>query len=153
MKAYSADLRQKIVLAYEQDEGTMDQIADLFSVARRTVASYVKRHRLGESLQPKLHGGGVPFSLTEKHLTTLQARIAEKNDLTLDELVAYLKEKKKVTVHRSTVCRALQRLGLPRKKRVWRLRNETTGRGSCFADTFLSWHVSALSSLTNLAFI
>ena len=153
MKAYSADLRQKIVAAYEQGKGTLDEIADIFSVARRSVASYVKLQRSGESLQPKPHGGGVPFSLREKDLTALRARVAEKNDLTLDELVAYLREKKKVTVHRSTVCRALQRLGLPRKKRVWWLQNETKKRGSCFVGRSLSWHASALSSLTNLAFI
>ncbi len=110
MKAYSADLRQKIVAAYQQGEGTMDEIADLFSIARRTLASYVKFHRSGESLQPKPHGGGVPFSLTDNHLTVLQARIAEKNDLTLDELVAYLKEKQKVTVHRSTVRSSLAKI-------------------------------------------
>ncbi len=67
MKAYSADLRQKIVAAYEQGAGTLDEIADVFSIARRSVASYLKLHRSGASLQPKPHGGGVAFSLTEKH--------------------------------------------------------------------------------------
>lgn len=120
MKAYSTDLRQKIVSAYEQGEGTLDGIADVFSIARRTVASYLKLHRIGHSLQPKPHGGGVPFSLTEKHLAVLQVQVAEKNDLTLAELAALLKEKERLTVHRSTVCRALQRLGLPRKKACYR---------------------------------
>jgi transposase len=153
IKAYSADLRQKIVAAYENGAGTPDEIADLFSIARRSVDSYLKLHRTGASLQPKPHGGGVAFSLTEKHLTVLQERIAEKNDLTLDELVAYLKGKENITVHRSTVCRALQRLGLPRKKRVWRRRNETKRRGSCFAGMCRGWRASALSSLMNPAFI
>jgi len=153
MKAYSADLRQKIVAAYEQGEGTLDELADIFSIARRSVASYLKLQRSGQSLQPKPHGGGVPFSLTEKHLTVLQGQVAEKNDLTLDELVAYLKETENVTVHRSTVCRALQRMGLPRKKRVLRLRSATKRPDSCFANRWLRWHASALSSLTNPAFI
>ena len=153
MKAYSTDLRQKIVAAYENGAGTLDEIADVFSIARRSVASYLKLHRSGASLQPKPHGGGVGFSLTEKHLTVLQQRLAEKNDLTLDELAAYLKAKEQVTVHPSTVCRALQRIGLPRKKRVWRRRNETKRRGSCFANRCQNWHASALSSLMNPAFI
>ncbi len=153
MKAYSADLRQKIVTAYENGEGTLDEIADIFSIARRSVASYVKLHRSGASLQPKPHGGGVAFSLTEKHLTVLHERVAEKNDLTLAELVAYLKQKEHITVHRATVCRALQRVGLPRKKRVWRQRNATQRRGDCFADRCRSWGASALSSLMNPVFI
>ena len=153
MKAYSADLRQKIVAAYENGEGTLDEIADIFSIARRSVASYLKLQRSGESLQPKPHGGGVPFSLTEKHLTVLQERVAEKNDLTLAELVAYLKKKERITVHRATVCRALQRLGLPRKKRVRRRRNATKRRGGCFANRCRGWHASDSSSLMNPAFI
>jgi|SRR5947209_14272206 len=153
MKAYSADLRQKIVAAYENGAGTLDEIADVFSIARRSVASYLKLHRSGASLQPKPHGGGVAFSLTQRHLRVLQERVAEKNDLTLDELVAYLKGEENITVHRSTVCRALQRLGLPRKKRVWRRRNETKRRGSCFASRCRGWHASVWSSLMNPVFI
>ncbi len=152
MKAYSADLRQKIIAAYENGEGTLDEIADIFSIARRSVASYLKLQRSGASLQPKPHGGGVPFSLTEKHLTVLQERVAEKNDLTLAELVAHLKENEHVTVHRATVCRALPRLGLPRKKRVWRQRNATRSRGDYFVNRCRSWHASAWSSLMNPAF-
>ncbi len=131
MKAYSTDLRQKIISAYEQGGGTLDEIADVFSIARRSVASYLKLHRSSQSLQPKPHGGGVPFSLTEKHLTVLQEQVAAKNDLTLDELVAHLTEKEKITVHRSTVCRTLQRLGLPRKKRRLQLRNATKRPDRC----------------------
>ena len=153
MKAYSADLRQKIGAAYENGAGTLDEIADVFSIARRSVASYLKLHRSGASLQPKPCGGGVAFSLTEKHLTALQQRVAEKNDLTLDELVAYLQKKERITVHRATVCRALQRLGLPRKKRVWPRRNATKRRDGCFANRCRGWHASALSSLMNPAFI
>ena len=116
MKAYSADLRQKIVSAYENGEGTLDEIADIFSIARRSVANYLKLHRKGESLQPKPHGGGVQFSLTERHLRVLQEEVLKKNDITLDELVSHLAKKENLAVHPSTVCRALQRLGLPRKK-------------------------------------
>ena len=37
MRAYSTDLREKIVLAYEGGEGTFDEIAETFGVARCTV--------------------------------------------------------------------------------------------------------------------
>lgn len=119
MKAYSVDLRQKIVCAYENGEGTLDEIADIFSVARRSVASYLKLHRSGLGLKPKPRGGGVPFLLNEKQMIVLQNQVEEKNDYTLDELVSYLKENENLTVHPSTVCRALQGLGLPRKKNFY----------------------------------
>jgi len=36
MRAYSTDLREKIVLAYERGEGTFEEIAETFGVARCT---------------------------------------------------------------------------------------------------------------------
>jgi transposase len=89
MKAYSADLRRKIVYAYEHGESTLDEIADIFAVGRCSVARYLKLHRSGESLQPKPRGGGVAFSLTGKHLSVLQKQVEEKNDATLAELVSH----------------------------------------------------------------
>jgi transposase len=153
MKAYSADLRHKIVSAYEQGEGTLDEIAAIFDIGRCSVARYVRLHRSGESLQPKPRGGGVAFSLTEKHLAVLQARVAEKNDSTLAELVAHLADKQKVTVHPSTVCRALRRLGLPRKKRVLRLPKGTSRRECCFAGKSRKSRASGCSLLMNPASI
>lgn len=41
MRAYSTDLREKIVLAYESGEGTFDEIADTFGVARYTGGQHV----------------------------------------------------------------------------------------------------------------
>jgi transposase len=117
MKAYSADLRQKIICAYENGEGTFDEIAAIFDIGRCSVARYLQLQRASESLQPRPRGGGVPFALKEKHLKALQQQVAKKNDITLAELVSHLAKKEKVMVHFSTVCRALQRLGLPRKKK------------------------------------
>jgi transposase len=116
MKAYSADLRQKIVSAYENGEGTLDEIAAIFSIGRCSVARYLKLYRLGESLEPHPRGGGASSALNERHLQVLRKQVEAKNDITLDELVSHLSKKENLLVHPSTVCRALQRLGLPRKK-------------------------------------
>lgn len=117
MKAYSTDLREKIALAYEHHDYTLDKVAELFDVGRRTVARFVQKRRAGLSLAPQPHAGGYPSALTAQTLSTLRDKVAETPDATLAELVAYLKTKNQVQVHPSTVCRALQRLGLPRKKR------------------------------------
>ena len=45
MKAYSTDLRRKIVSAYEQGEGTLDEVAALFDIGRWSVARYLRLHR------------------------------------------------------------------------------------------------------------
>jgi transposase len=117
MKAYSTDLREKITLAYEHHDYTLDEVAELFAVGRRTVTRFVQKRRAGLSLAPQPHAGGYPTALAAETLSALRDKVVETPDATLSELAAYLKTKAHVQVHPSTVCRALQRLGLPRKKR------------------------------------
>src|SRR5215213_5356836 len=117
MRAYSTDLREKIVMAYESGEGTLDEMASTFEVDRRTVSRLLHRYREGYGLTPKPHGGGYPATLDDKRLGLLRQQVEQQPDATLEELVAYLRKRAKVEVHLSTVCRALQKLGLPRKKK------------------------------------
>ena len=126
MRAYSTDLREKIVLAYEGGEDTFDEIADTFGVARCTVGRLLKLARSGDGLVPLPHGGGYPASLDERWLALLRTQVERQPDATLEELAAYLKKRCRVQAHPSTVCRALQRLDLPRKKKPRGLR---AGRG------------------------
>lgn len=116
MRAYSTDLRAKLVLAYEAGEGTLDEVAETFGVGRCPVASMMKLWRTGQSLLPLPHGGGAQATLDEKLLALLREQVAAQPDATLSELAADLRRQAKVAVYLSTVCRALQKLGLPRKK-------------------------------------
>ncbi|MCA1617665.1 MAG: IS630 transposase-related protein [Acidobacteria bacterium] len=117
MRAYSTDLREKIVMAYESGEGTLDEMASTFAVDRRTVSRLLHRYREGYGLTPKPHGGGYPATLDAKRLELLRQQVEQQPDATLEELAAYLRRRAKVEVHPSTVCRALEKLGLPRKKK------------------------------------
>jgi transposase len=116
MRAYSTDLREKFVPAYETGEGALDEIADIFGVSRCTVARMMKLWRAGQGLAPLPHGGGYPATLDEKLLALLQKQVAAQPDATLAELAACLKRRAKTEVHPSTICRALQKPDLPRKK-------------------------------------
>jgi putative transposase len=124
MKAYSTDLREKIALLYDTDDYSLDEVADLFGVGRRTVVRFVQKHHAGLSLAPQPHAGGYPALLTTELRSVLRDKVTETPDATLFELNSYLKTKADVSVHLSTICRALQKLGLPRKKRRWLPRKE-----------------------------
>ena len=113
-------------MAYESGEGTLDEMASVFEVDRRTVSRLLHRSRQGLGLSPKPHGGGHPAILGQKGLDLLRQRVAQEPDATLEELAAYLKKRARVEMHLSTVCRALQKLGLPRKKKF---RGCGAGRG------------------------
>jgi len=153
MKAYSTDLRERIALAYEHHDYTLDKVAELFEVGRRCAARFVQKHRAGLSLAPQPHAGGYPTALTAERLSTLRAKVIETPDATLAELAAYLKTKARVQVHPSTVCRALQRLGLPRKKRRSKPTNGMKENGAPSGGGWLGWIAANWSLLTKRAFI
>lgn len=116
MKAYSTDLREKIALLYDTNDYSLDEVTDLFGIGRRTVTRFVHKHRAGLSLAPQLHAGGYPARLPSELRSLLRDKVTETPDATLLELTSYLRTKAQVSVHLSTVCRALQKSGLPRKK-------------------------------------
>jgi transposase len=116
MRAYSLDLRQKVVAAYQRGLGTIDEIAALFSVGPTFVKKMLRLHREGGDLSPLPHGGGHTPKLSDKHLQMIRAQIARNNDVTAEELRELLLKRASVEVSQPTISRALARLNLPRKK-------------------------------------
>lgn len=116
MRAYSLDLRQKVVAAYQRGEGTIDEIASLFSVGPTFVKKMLRLHREGGDLSPLPHGGGHTPKLSDKHLQLIRAEIARNNDATAEELRELLRERASVEVSQPTISRTLARLNLRRKK-------------------------------------
>ena len=64
MKAYSLDLRQKIVESYAAGSITQRQLAAQFRVSPFFVVKVLGLHRRGEQLQAKQRGGRVKPLLT-----------------------------------------------------------------------------------------
>ena len=121
MKAYSNDLRRKIIAAYENNDYSQQQVADLFGVSPATVRNLVRRKRETGSPDALPHAGGRKPALNEKARAFLRQALEQGNDLTLDELRQRLHAKHKQIVSRPTLCRLLQTLDLPRKKVAPRL--------------------------------
>lgn len=133
MKAYSLDLRQRVVDAYEGGEGSLAELAELFRVSLFFLKKMLRLHRGGESLEPKPHGGGAPARLKARQRAVLRAAVAEHPDATLKELREVLATHCQVTVSEATLCRALQKLNLPRKKSASRPANATSASVGRFA--------------------
>ena len=69
--------------------------------------------------------GGPPPRIDEQARQRLREWLAEQPDLTLDELAERLQRECGIHACLSLVCRVLQKLGLPRKKRRSMRRNVT----------------------------
>jgi transposase len=117
MKAYSLDLRQKVLAAALRGDRTVREVAESFSVGTTFVDKVLGLHRAGSDLAPRPHGGGYPPRLLPRHEKLLRAAVRRQKDATLEELRAHLEEQDGLVVSASTVSRALIRLGLGRKKK------------------------------------
>ena len=115
-RAYSADLRERVLAAWERREGTQADIARRFSVCEATVENWLRQARQEGRRAPKPHAGGPLPRLTADTLAVLRALVLEDNAATLAEYADRLAARTGVRVSPPVLCRALQRLGLPRKK-------------------------------------
>jgi transposase len=116
MRAYSLDLRQKVVAAVERGDSTIEDVATAFGVGQTFVKKMLRQHRETGDLAPRPHGGGQSPRLSDKHLKLLRSEVKRSPDKTAAALRDHLEESGGVSVSRPTVSRALSRLGLSRKK-------------------------------------
>lgn len=117
MKAYSLDLRQKIVDVYAQGNTSQRQLAQQFRVALSFVEKLLKQHRETGSIAPKKRTKQTPTKLNPEQLIVLEQLVEQNNDATLDELRYQLEQKIGILIGRSTVDRMLTKLNLTVKKK------------------------------------
>ena len=112
MKAYSTDLRQRVIAACDARDGTRPQIAVRFSVSESWVRKVLRQRRDTGSIEPKPHGGGRVPAFDPQASTRLREAVRADDDATLAELGRVAG----VACSEAAVYRALARLGITRKK-------------------------------------
>ena len=115
MKAYSLDLRERIVRARAAGQSEQD-VAQRFGVCGRTVRRYWQRHHNG-CLSPGT-APGQARRLSPDQEPPFLAMVAEKVDWALQEMAQEWEKRSGVWLPRSTLHDSAQRLGLRYKKRV-----------------------------------
>jgi transposase len=118
MKAYSLDLRERVVRAYEQGQRSIAEIAQQFNVGQTFVKKMLRQKRETGSVTPLGHGGGRQPSLTDKEHRLLRRRVQERSDASLAELQEHLATATGITVSLPTIHRSLRDSSLSRKKRA-----------------------------------
>src|ERR671923_176125 len=129
MKPYSLDLRQKILHAYDQKLGSQRAVAALFGVSHAFFEQLLRRRRTTGEIAPRPHAGGRRPRCDPAALAVVRQLVHEQPDATLEELCARLQHRRGLRLSVATMCRVLQRLGLPRKKSPFMPPN-VTRRGS-----------------------
>lgn len=106
MKPYSLDLRQKIVEAYQNGEGSLRQLAHRFKVSLSFVQRLLKKLADTKSIEPLPIGGG-PQPQLDSYYEQILKYLEECNDLTLEQLCERLETETQVKVSVPTMCRFL----------------------------------------------
>jgi transposase len=117
VKAYSLDLRMRVVEAYRKQQGSQRELAKRFGVSLSFIRDLMRRVRQTGSIEPKAHGGGYQTKITDDGLQTISQLVVADSDATLAELCEQLVKVHSVRISCSTMCRALKKLRLTRKKR------------------------------------
>ena len=121
-KPYSADLRERVLLAGEAGRSPAI-VARRFGVGLSTVYLWRQQARAEGRRCAKPHAGGRTLGIDAAGEAILRALVAERNDRTLDEYRELLAVRSGgPQVSRPTLCRTLRRLGLRRKKDAARQR-------------------------------
>ena len=116
MKAYSEDLRSRIVAAVDGGM-TRSAAARTFGVGRATVKRYLALRRETGAVAPRPHRGGPPPIRMAALAAALPPRLAEAPDATLAEHCAWYEATSGVRVADTTMSRVIRKhLDWTRKK-------------------------------------
>ena len=128
MRAYSEDLRQKVVEAVQQRGTSKSEAARLFGISLSSVKRYTKLASEGEPLSPR-KGGGRPPIADETTRKLLEEDIRTRPSATIRERRRFLMSFAAKSLSEVTVRRLLKRMGYSRKKGLWGRWNATSGDG------------------------
>lgn len=117
MKAYSIDVREKVLRAVDQGY-PREQIVKLLGVSRATIKRYLKQRRETGSIGPKAIPGRTPKKLGLLQVD-LAAQVQVHDDLRLEDQCRLWEQTHGMHVSTSTMSAAIKRLGWTRKKRRW----------------------------------
>jgi transposase len=124
MRAYSNDLRERLVAAVERGEQSFRQIAHLFAVSLSCLVRLMQRHRRIGTVAPKPHAGGPTPQLDDQ----AQARLLELVHAQPDATLAELRDRLGIPCCLMTIARALQRHRITRKKKTLHAQEQDSPR-------------------------
>jgi transposase len=115
MKAYSTDLRERVIESVESGECNIPQAARRYKVSEPSIERWLARYRKTGACAPLPHGGGIPRKLATAEVA-IRAAVKAQPDATLQELCERVAQETRIKSDPSMMYRELVRLQLPLKK-------------------------------------
>jgi transposase len=115
MKAYSTDLRERVIDSVESGECNIPEAARRYKVSEPSIERWLARHRKAGTCAPLPHAGG-PARKLATAAAAIRAAVKAQPDATLQELCELVEKETKIKSAPSMMQRELVQLRLPRKK-------------------------------------
>ena len=117
MRAYSQDLRERVLRALDQGK-PRQEIVEMLGVSLATLKRYLKQRREQGHVRPRVIPGQVPTKRV-KLQAGLEPQLRAPDDVTLERHCDLWERTHGERVSRWTMSRAIKGLGWSRKKRRW----------------------------------
>lgn len=133
-RAYSDDLRCKILQVYERSDLGLEELAEQFGVSYGFTKK-IRRQQLrsGQMERPVQSRYGPVSRVTTKIQEQLRVELRRQPDLTLAELGAHLEHSQRLRLSKTRLWEVLLGLGLRRKKNRSTPRNRTAKKAGSAA--------------------
>jgi transposase len=92
MKAYSTDLRERVIESVESGECNIPQAARRYKVSEPSIERWLARYRKTGTCTPLPHAGGIPRQLATAE-AAIRAAVKAQPDATLQELCEAVEKK------------------------------------------------------------
>ncbi|MEH1914108.1 IS630 transposase-related protein [Nostoc sp.] len=139
MAAYSIDLRQKILSAWQNKEGSQRELAKRFKVSLSFIRDFLRRYRETAEIAARPQGGDRRSKLNSIEQELLKVIVIKQSDIYLREIQEVIKERTEIDVSISSLSRTLKRLKLNRKKKTLVSTEQTTERVQKLRHEFRRW--------------
>jgi len=114
MKAYSIDLRERVLAACDSGQNTIRHVAGQFKVSTRWIYKLKQQRQQQGTILPRGHGGGRKPAFGGKDLDALDKYLTNHPDATLQEIREFFSSTVKCSIQ--AVANALKRLEWRYKK-------------------------------------
>jgi len=122
MKAYSIDLRKRVLAAYDSGKYSLKQVAEQFQVTTRWIQQIRQRRELDGSIAPRPQNQGRKPAFRGVELAQLNDFVKKHTDATLEEIKGHFSGK--VNCSLVAIHHTLKRLGWGYKKKRYALANK-----------------------------
>lgn len=126
MKAYSIDLRKRVLAAWQAGEGTQKALAARFRVTDRWIRKLIRQYEQEGHIRPKQQGGYKQPALDASARAKLKQKVEHEPDLGLEQLKQWAKDELGIVCSIMAVDRALKKEKLTFKKNAQGRRTRST---------------------------